>query len=82
MSLIYTAPSNSSSHGGSSVGKRNSLYVGGRSDAKDRDKLRRWGVSHVLNVTAAKDAGVKVNLYSFYDLFECGWFLMANEHVG
>jgi hypothetical protein len=68
MSLIYTSDISNQD------GKRNSLYVGGRSDAKDREKLRRWGVSHVLNVTAAKDAGVKVIvLLRVYYCSNCGY---------
>ncbi|CAB9502331.1 specificity protein phosphatase 15 [Seminavis robusta] len=61
MSLIYTADSSITG------GKRHSLYIGGRSDAKDRDKLRRWGVTHILNVTAAKDAGVKSGVPNFFE---------------
>ena len=48
MSLVYTAET------------RNRLYIGSRSDAKNRDKLQQWNVSHILNVTPAKDAGVQV----------------------
>lgn len=53
MSLVYTAES-------TGVGKRNRLYIGSRSDAKNREKLLQWGITHILNVTPAKDAGVQV----------------------
>jgi hypothetical protein len=42
MSLIYTAKSADTS------GKRNSLYIGGRADAKSLEKLERFNVSHIL----------------------------------
>jgi hypothetical protein len=55
MSLIYQAPAFS---GG---GPRPGLYLGGKADAKDRDKLDRWNVTHILNVTPPKQAGIQVN---------------------
>jgi len=54
MSLIYTTD------GGNSGGKRNRLYIGGKADAKDRNKLQQWGVTHVLNVTPSKEGSVHV----------------------
>jgi len=51
MSLIYTADSSTSRH---------RLYIGGRSDAKNRDKLQQWGIRYILNVSPAKDAGIQV----------------------
>jgi hypothetical protein len=55
MSLIYQAPAFS---GG---GPRPGLYLGGKADAKDRDKLDRFNVTHILNVTPPKQAGIQVN---------------------
>jgi hypothetical protein len=55
MSLIHQAPAFS---GG---GPRPGLYLGGKVDAKDRDKLNRWNVTHILNVTPPKQAGIQVN---------------------
>lgn len=56
MSLIYAVD-------GAAVGrKRHGLYLGGKSDAKSRSKLERWGISHILNVTPEKEAGVKVSV--------------------
>jgi hypothetical protein len=57
MSLIYQAPAFS---GG---GPRPGLYLGGKADAKDRDKLDRWNVTHILNVTPPKQAGIQVNTF-------------------
>jgi hypothetical protein len=55
MSLIYQAPAFS---GG---GPRPGLYLGGKTDAKDRDKLKQWNVTHILNVTTPKQAGIQVS---------------------
>ena len=59
MSLIYTTSSESNNRGGKRCHR---LYIGGRSDAKNRDKLLQWGITHILNVTPTKDAGVQVCL--------------------
>ena len=48
MSLVYTAG-----------GMR--LYIGGKSDAKNRDKLEQRGITHILNVTPTKDSGIQVS---------------------
>ena len=61
MSLIYTVDESSSiTDGGCEKRRRNRLYIGSRSDAKNRDKLLQWGITHILNVTPPKDAGVQV----------------------
>ena len=54
MSLIYTVP------GVSSSGLRNSIYIGGRSDAKSLEKLQKWRISRILNVTPTKEASIQV----------------------
>ena len=41
-------------------GKRHGLYLGGKADAKDREKLKRWHVTHVLNVTPPKEGSIQV----------------------
>lgn len=47
MSLIY-----------STQGHR--LYVGGKKDAKNLQRLREWQITHILNVTPAKEVSVTV----------------------
>lgn len=41
-------------------GKRHGLYLGGKAEAKDKEKLKRWGVTHVLNVTPPKEGSIQV----------------------
>ena len=59
MSLIYTTPASAASAGSSK--KRHSIYIGGKKDAKDRNKLERWGVTHILNMTPPKDSSLQVS---------------------
>ena len=64
MSLIYTPPL--------SGGRRKGLYLGGQKDAKSREKLNKWGVTHILNVTTEKDSGVQVrNKEVLHYFFRC-----------
>lgn len=58
MSLIYTVPANVTGGG------RHSLYIGGKVDAKNQQKLQQWGISHILNVTPTKEASIQVNVDS------------------
>ena len=51
MSLIYSETVG---------GRRHGLYLGGKVDAKSRDKLERWGVSHILNATPPKEGSIQV----------------------
>jgi hypothetical protein len=65
MSLIYTAPiaqSQKSAFASTSLKRRNSIYIGGKADAKSRAKLEQWRVSHILNMTPQKDSSVQVSL--------------------
>lgn len=55
MSLIYQADSQVG-------GIRPGLYLGGKDDAQDQQKLERWRVTHILNVTPPKDVAVKVSI--------------------
>lgn len=41
-------------------GQRHGIYLGGKADAKSRDKLQRWGVTHILNVTPPKEGSIQV----------------------
>ena len=55
MSLIY--------QGDIQVGGiRPGLYLGGKDDAQDQQKLERWRVTHILNVTPPKEVAVKVSI--------------------
>jgi len=45
------------------AGKRPGIYLGGKSDAKDYDKLVRWNVTHILNMTPPKEASIQVSLF-------------------
>lgn len=51
MSLIYSEQVG---------GRRHGLYLGGKTDAKARDQLERWGVTHILNVTPPKEGSIQV----------------------
>lgn len=70
MSLIYTftdTPITSTVTGGGRGGRRNSIYIGGRADAKSLEKLQRWGISRILNVTPTKEASIQVGyLFLFF----------------
>lgn len=61
MSLIYTT------NAGGGKGPRNSVYIGAKEDAKSLEKLSRWGVSRILNVTPAKEAGVQAGVPNFFE---------------
>jgi hypothetical protein len=54
MSLVYRSEP---SGGG---GKTSNIYLGGKLDAKDLASIRAKGITHILNVTPPKEAGVKV----------------------
>ncbi len=41
-------------------GSRPGLYIGGKKDAKNLEKLRQWNVTHIVNMTPEKDVNVKV----------------------
>jgi hypothetical protein len=55
MSLIYSEQVG---------GRRHGLYLGGKTDAKSREKLERWGVTHVLNVTPPKEGSIQGSSYN------------------
>jgi protein-tyrosine phosphatase len=64
MSLIYTEEATTV---GGTYKKRNSVYIGGRADAKDCEKLERWNVSHILNVTPTKEASIQAGVPNFFE---------------
>jgi len=63
MSLIYETDPQMGIHGK----RRTGLYLGGKVDAKNRDWLELKGISHILNVTPAKEACIKAGLANFFE---------------
>jgi hypothetical protein len=53
MSLVYRSDA-------ASKGRRNSIFIGGKVDAKNKEWLRQSGIDYILNVTPPKEAGIKV----------------------
>ncbi|EEC47494.1 predicted protein [Phaeodactylum tricornutum CCAP 1055/1] len=60
MSLIHQAPV-------VVQGRRPGLYLGGKADAKDRDKLERYNVTHILNMTTSKEVNIKAGVPNFFE---------------
>ena len=54
MSLIYQADT-------MVQGQRPALYLGSKSDAKNREKLKERKVTHILNMTPPKEVSIMVN---------------------
>eukprot|EP00536_Pseudo-nitzschia_multiseries_P008965 jgi/Psemu1/306160/fgenesh1_kg.239_\ len=47
---------------------RHSLYIGGKADAKDYDKLLYgWKISHILNVTPAKETNIEAGVPNYFE---------------
>eukprot|EP00934_Nitzschia_sp_Nitz4_P000380 Nitzschia sp. Nitz4//scaffold97_size77645//28066//29234//NITZ4_005516-RA/size77645-snap-gene-0.110-mRNA-1//-1//CDS//3329560650//380//frame0 len=61
MSLVYTSPNH---HG---KGPRHSIYIGGRKEAKSLEKLRRWGVTRILNVTPTKEVAIQAGVANYFE---------------
>eukprot|EP00979_Chaetoceros_neogracilis_P002535 scaffold433_cov260-Chaetoceros_neogracile.AAC.62 len=61
MSLVFTLPPSSPSS------RRNSIYIGGKEDAKDRSKLEQWGVKYVLNMTPEKDSSIQSGVANYFE---------------
>lgn len=70
MSLVYTAPRETVPTG--AAGRPHGLYLGGKADAKSRSKLEGWGVTHVLNVTPEKEAGVQSGVPNYFESSSAG----------
>mmetsp|Transcript_1739 Transcript_1739/g.2415 ORF Transcript_1739/g.2415 Transcript_1739/m.2415 type:complete len:128 (+) Transcript_1739:57-440(+) len=56
MSLIYTSPTS-----------RNSIYLGGKVDAKSFATLKQRNVLRILNVTPAKEAGITAGVPNYFE---------------
>mmetsp|Transcript_88343 Transcript_88343/g.247131 ORF Transcript_88343/g.247131 Transcript_88343/m.247131 type:complete len:136 (+) Transcript_88343:80-487(+) len=68
MSLVYTAPAagnNASSGGGNS--RRNSVYIGGKKEAKSLEMLQQRGISRILNVTPAKETSIQAGVPNYFE---------------
>jgi protein-tyrosine phosphatase len=51
-----------------SPGIRHSLYLGGKDDARDGDKLyHRWRITHILNVTPPKEANIDAGVPNYFE---------------
>jgi protein-tyrosine phosphatase len=48
--------------------RRSGLYIGGKSDAKNYDKItNHWNVTHILNMTPAKETGVSAGVPNYFE---------------
>lgn len=68
MSLVYQADTPVG-------GRRPGLYLGGKSDAKNRAKLEQWQVTHILNVTPPVQSSIKVSRAQA-DVMQAGGILL------
>ena len=63
---IETNDAGESSH--SSRRLRHSIYLGGKADAKDYDKLvHRWKITHVLNCTPRKQTNIEAGVPNYFE---------------
>lgn len=62
MSLIYQSDT-------MVQGQRPALYLGGKSDAKNREKLKERKVTHILNMTPPKEVSIMVNTGRCYIVY-------------
>ena len=47
---------------------RHSIYLGGKADAKDWEKLvNRWKITHVLNCTPAKETNIEAGVPNYFE---------------
>ncbi|OEU14435.1 phosphatases II, partial [Fragilariopsis cylindrus CCMP1102] len=64
MSLVATFDVSSSS----SSNIRHSIYIGGKVEAKDYDKLiTRWKITHVLNITPTKQTNIEAGVPNYFE---------------
>jgi protein-tyrosine phosphatase len=64
MSLIYQCPI---SQPQKTKHPRPGLYVGGKADAKDYDKLLQRKITHILNMTPAKETGIEAGVPNYFE---------------
>jgi Dual specificity phosphatase, catalytic domain len=61
MSLIFQSPDHSVN------GKRPGIYLGGKVDAKNRQKLIDRGITHILNMTPAKEVSIQAGVPNYFE---------------
>jgi len=67
MSLVATFDIENTG-GTSSRRLRHSIYLGGKADAKDYDKLvNRWKITHVLNCTTRKQTNIEAGVPNYFE---------------
>jgi len=67
MSLVATFDVENTG-GKSSRRLRHSIYLGGKADAKDYDKLvNRWKITHVLNCTPRKQTNIEAGVPNYFE---------------
>ena len=47
-------------------GKRPGIYLGGKADAKNKDKLQDRSVTHILNLTPTKEASIQAGVPNYF----------------
>lgn len=70
MSLIYQPPvvvsASSTPSSQPKASPRPGLYVGGKADAKDFTKLKQRNITHILNMTPAKETGIEAGVPNYF----------------
>jgi protein-tyrosine phosphatase len=71
MSLVYQPPLSQPQKANTNASPkklaRPGLYVGGKADAKDLDKLIQRNITHILNVTPAKETGIEAGVPNYFE---------------
>jgi D-serine deaminase-like pyridoxal phosphate-dependent protein len=73
MNLIFQLPVSTDR---SNPKKCHGIYIGGKSDAKNRSKLQQLGITHILNMTPEKDASIQVSDVISFIFRHCIQFYM------
>lgn len=66
MSLIYQPPPSSPGVAVISGKPRPGIYLGGRADAKNKDRLLDRNVTHILNLTPTKEASIQAGVPNYF----------------
>lgn len=61
MSLIYQSPDHRVH------GRRPGIYLGGKSDAKNKQKLLDRHITHILNVTPPKEVSIQAGVPNYFE---------------
>jgi protein-tyrosine phosphatase len=49
----------------------NKVFLGSKKDAKDKDKLQKLGITHILNCTPEKDVSVQAGVPNYFEKSGC-----------